>query len=85
MASVGVDDSSGNVSRGVRFFVYGDGKLLSESPVAKLGGKAVPITANIKGRKIIELVVRSAQPESMPAAVATWGEVRLIAGAAAGR
>ena len=85
MASVGVDDSSGNVSRGVRFFVYGDGKLLSESPVTKLGGKAVPITANIKGRKIIELVVRSAQPESMPPAVATWGEVRLIAGAAAGR
>ena len=79
MASVGVDDSSANVSRGVRFFVYGDGKLLSESPVTALGGKAVPITADIRDVKLIELVVRGTEPESTQPMVATWGEVRLIA------
>ncbi|USX25341.1 NPCBM/NEW2 domain-containing protein [Oxalobacteraceae bacterium OTU3CINTB1] len=85
LASVGVDDSSANVSQDVQFFVYGDGKLIAKSPVTTLGGKAIPITAKIKGSKLIELVVRGTKSESMQPAVATWGEVRFVSEAAAAR
>ena len=83
MASVGVDDSSANVNDAVKFYVYGDGKLLSESPAATLGGKANQITANIKGRKIIELVVRDVRSGASQPVVATWGDVRLMPSASA--
>ena len=85
LASVGVDDSSGNVSEGVQFFVYGDGKLLAKTPVTTLGAKAVPIAAKIKGSKIIELVVRGTKPSSTLPVVASWGEVRLVSDTAAPR
>lgn len=85
MASVGVDDSSAKAGSGVRFLVYGDGRLLAESPVTVLGGKAAPITADVKGVKIIELVVRDIGPESAQPVVATWGAVRLVTGAGAAR
>ncbi|USX29423.1 NPCBM/NEW2 domain-containing protein [Oxalobacteraceae bacterium OTU3CINTB1] len=85
MASVGVDDSSGKASPGVRFFVYGDGKLLAESPVTVWGGKAAPIRADIKGVKLIELVARNTKREPVQPTVATWGDVRLVTDAAAAR
>jgi hypothetical protein len=85
MAAVGVDDSSANVGQSVRFYVYGDGKLLSKSPAMTLGGKAHQITANIKGSKIIELVVRDAKPGTTQPVVATWGEVRLMPDSGASR
>jgi hypothetical protein len=78
-AAVGVDDTSPNVGQAVRFYVYGDGKLLAASPPMTLGSKAKPITANIKGSKIIELVVRDAKSGFRQPVVATWGEVRLMA------
>ena len=83
MASVGVDDSSANVSDAIKFYVYGDGKLLSESPAVTLGGKANQVTANIKGRKLIELVVRDARSGTTRPVVATWGDVRLMPGSSA--
>ncbi|MET0320656.1 MAG: NPCBM/NEW2 domain-containing protein [Duganella sp.] len=85
MASVGVDDSSAGAGQAVRFYVYGDGKLLAESPAMTLGGKASALTANIEGSRIIELVVRDATSGAVQPAVATWGDVRLMAGAAASR
>lgn len=78
MASVGVDDSTENVGQPVRFEVYGDGKLLAESPPLKFGNKAHLLTANIKDKQIIELLVRSAKLENAPPVVASWGEVRLM-------
>jgi len=83
MASVGVDDSSANVSQAVQFYVYGDGKLLSRSPAMTSGARANQISANIKGSKLIELVVRDAQSGNTLPVVATWGDVRLMRDAAA--
>lgn len=83
MAAVGVDDSSANTGQAVRFYVYGDGRLLAESSPVTLGSKATPITANIKGSKIVELVVRDAKSGTTLPVVATWGDVRLVADTAA--
>ena len=82
MASVGVDDSSANIDQPVRFYVYGDGKLLAQSPAMTLGKPAVPLKANIAGRTIIELVVRGARSGSAPPVVASWGEARLLSATA---
>jgi alpha-galactosidase len=78
VASVGVDDSSDDLRQPVRFFVYGDGKLLAESPPLAFGTKAHRLTANVKGSRVIELVVRAAAPTGAAPVVATWGEARLV-------
>ena len=76
-ASVGVDDSTENTAQPVRFYVYGDGKLLAESAPVAFGSKALRLQADVRGKKVIELVVRgSASPNAAPV-VATWGDVRL--------
>jgi hypothetical protein len=77
-ASVGVDDSTENTGQPVRFYVYGDGKLLAESPPVAFGRKAHRISADIRGRKVIELVVRGPTSDNAPLVVATWGEVQLM-------
>ncbi|SDG77400.1 Alpha galactosidase A [Duganella sp. OV458] len=82
-ASVGVDDTAVEAGRAVRFYVYGDGKLLAQSPQMTLGSRAQQITANIKGSKVIELVVREVKAGSATPVVATWGDVRLVSDAAA--
>ena len=83
-ASVGVDDSTENTAGLVRFYVYGDGKLLAESVPARFGSKAQTLTADVRGVKVIELVVRDAKTGNAVPVVATWGDVQLTqAGAAA--
>jgi len=77
MASVGVDDSTDNTRQPVRFYVYGDGKLLAESAPAAFGAKAHALKADIRGVKIIELVVRGAQTDGTPPVLASWGDVLL--------
>lgn len=77
LASVGVDDSTENTGQPVRFYVYGDGKLLAESPSLKFGGKAHALNADIRGHKVIELVVRGAKADHAAPVVATWGNVRM--------
>ena len=57
-AAVGVDDSTDKTRQPVRFYVYGDGTLVAESPPLVFGAKAHRLKADIRGRKIIELVVR---------------------------
>jgi alpha-galactosidase len=78
MASVGVDDSTENLKQSARFYVYGDGQLLAQSRPLHFGDKPHPLSANIKGRKIIELVVRSAEVKIGPPMVVTWGDARLM-------
>ena len=89
MASVGVDDSTENTMQAVRFYVYGDGQLLAASPPLAFGAKAYRLQADLRGRKVVELVVRGASAGNGPPVVATWGDVRLLhaagAGAGAGR
>jgi len=76
-ASVGVDDSTENTRQPVRFYIYGDGKLLAESAPAKFGAKALRMTANVAGVKVIELVVRGSKAGDAAPVVATWGDAQL--------
>lgn len=76
-ASVGVDDSTENTGQPVRFYVYGDGKLLAESPALAFGSKAHRLKADIRGRKVIELVVRDAKSGKAQPVVASWGDAQL--------
>lgn len=76
-ASVGVDDSTENTAQPVRFYVYGDGKLLAESAPVAFGSKALRLQADVRGKKVIELVVRGSTSPNAAPVVATWGEVRL--------
>jgi len=83
-ASVGVDDSTENTAEPVRFYVYGDGKVLAESEPLAFGSKAPQLKADIRGVKIIELVVRGSTTGKAAPVVATWGEARLMHEAAGG-
>lgn len=76
-ASVGVDDSTENTRQPVRFYVYGDGKLLAESAPVAFGARASQLKADVRGVKVIELVVRGAQEADAQPVVATWGDARL--------
>jgi len=78
MASVGVDDSTENVKQTARFYVYGDGRLLATSAPMTFGVKAVQLAVNIKGKRVIELVVRGAKSNNERPVVATWGDARLV-------
>lgn len=79
-ASVGVDDSTENTKQPVRFYVYGDGKLLAESAPVAFGAGAHQLKADVRGVKVIELVVRGATSDAAAPVVATWGDVRLMRG-----
>jgi alpha-galactosidase len=76
-ASVGVDDSTGNIDRSVRFEVYGDGRRLAESPPLKFGDNPTLLRANIEGKRVLELVVRDDGPKNELPVVVTWGDARL--------
>jgi len=77
-ARVGVDDSSASRSGAVTFSVYGDGKLLASSRPVRFGDAAVPLSANISGVRIVELVARDAVKGEAGPAVVTWGEAALM-------
>ena len=76
-AQVGVDDSTRNTKDKVRFSVYGDGKLLAESPAMGLGEAPRALTADIKGARIVEIVARSETATSDLPLVVTWGNAAL--------
>lgn len=76
-ARVGVDDSTRNTKDKVRFAVYGDGKLLTESPPMGLGEAPRALTADIKGARIVEIVARSATTTSDLPLVVTWGDAAM--------
>lgn len=76
-AEVGVDDSSLRDGKTVRFAVYGDGRLLTQSAPLAFGQQAEKLTATVKGVKIIELVAR-ASDEQAPPAIVTWGDAALM-------
>jgi hypothetical protein len=71
--SVGIDDSATDAARGVTFAVYGDRRLLATSTPLRRGMAAKPLTANVTGVKLVELVARApgAVNEQMPV---TWGD-----------
>ena len=75
-AVVGVDNITRNRRTPIRFLVYGDGRLLSESNLLKFANPPVAIGADVRGISIIELVVKNAEGASTPVA-ATWGDAKL--------
>ena len=74
---VGVDDSSGDRKRAVSFMIYADGKLLAKSRPLRWGQPAQPLSADVSGAKIIELVARSATGDNTQLAV-SWGDAALL-------
>lgn len=76
-AQVGVDDSTRNTRDAVRFAVYGDGRLLAESPPMRFGEAPGSLTADINGVRIVELVARSETLGSDLPLVVTWGNAAL--------
>jgi hypothetical protein len=62
--------------RRVVFEVYGDGKLLTRSRAVALNEASVSVEADVRGRKLIELVARadSAPDAALPV---VWGDARL--------
>ena len=76
-AQVGVDDSTRNTRDAVRFAVYGDGRLLSESTPVSFGAAATALTADISGVEIVEIVARSEALTSDLPLVVTWGNAAL--------
>lgn len=75
-AQVGVDDSTRGRAAPVRFEVWGDGRLLAQSAPMRFGMAAAPLSAELGGAKVIELVARQIGPDQSPV-VATWGEARV--------
>lgn len=76
-AMVGIDDSARDRSQPVRFAVYGDGKLLTQTAPVRFGAAPVPISADVTGVKLIELVARTPTRARFPDPV-TWGEAALL-------
>ncbi|UUL84152.1 NPCBM/NEW2 domain-containing protein [Sphingomonas qomolangmaensis] len=77
-ASVGVDDSSDAATAGVRFEVYGDGKLLARSRPMRFGEAAQPLSADVKGVRIVELVARATGGDARNPAAVVWADAAMV-------
>lgn len=75
--SVGVDDAAVDRRSPVEFRIYGDGRLLASSRPLRWGDGAQPLTADVRGINLIELVARAdgGANEDLPV---TWGEAALL-------
>jgi alpha-galactosidase len=73
---VGIDDSATDKSQSVSFSIYGDGKLLARSAAVHWGGSPVPLTANVAGVRIVELVAKASGKDT-DALPVTWGDAML--------
>ncbi|HET6857071.1 MAG TPA: sigma-70 family RNA polymerase sigma factor [Streptomyces sp.] len=77
-ALAGVDDMTMGFGA-VRFSVYGDGALLWKSQVVRGDEAAVPVHADVSGRKTIRLVVEPHDP-FFSMALADWAQSRISCG-----
>jgi hypothetical protein len=75
-AEVGIDRSAPADAPRVRFELYGDGERLATTGWLALGDPATELTAEVRGRGILELIVRSETPVDTPVPV-TWGNAAL--------
>lgn len=78
-ALVGINDSGQPGSGTTTFEVWGDGRLLARSRAMAFGDAAAPLTANVRGVKIVELVARAsgALVGARPAP-AIWADAALL-------
>ncbi len=77
LAEVGVDNATRNRMGTVRFFVYGDGRLLAKSDPVSFGQPHVDLSADVTGVTMVELVARADAAASSPIAV-DWGRAALL-------
>ena len=75
-AQVGVDDSSLERHVKVRFEVYGDGRLLAQSPQLAADAAVYNLDVPVAGVKTLELVARAMARDAAPLVV-TWGAAAL--------
>jgi hypothetical protein len=76
-ARVGLDDSTLERSTKVRFEVYGDGRLLAQSPRLSFADPAFALQATITGVRTVELVARELVGGRAPTIV-TWAKAALM-------
>ncbi|HMC91673.1 MAG TPA: NPCBM/NEW2 domain-containing protein, partial [Allosphingosinicella sp.] len=77
-ALVGVDDNSRNAGAKIRFYVYGDGKLLAKTGAIAFGQPAVRLDANIANVTLVELVTKPEKNEPLAPASAAWGDAAFL-------
>ncbi|NJC34127.1 hypothetical protein GGR88_001601 [Sphingomonas jejuensis] len=77
-ADVGVNDSGRQGSSPVTFEVWGDGVLLARSEPMGFGDPAARLAADVAGRRIVELVARSADGATLAPSPVTWGNAALL-------
>ncbi len=65
-ADVGIDDSSLERSTRVRFELYGDARLLAESPELAADDRAYHLAADVKGVRVLDLIARDIGGASAP-------------------
>ena len=75
-AQVGHDDTSRERATSVRYEVYGDGRLLAQSPELTFSDPAFALSADVSGVRTLELVAREAGIAHDPTVV-TWGAAAL--------
>jgi len=75
-ALVGIDDSSLGRAGTVRFEVYGDGRLLAQSPDLAAADPAYALDADVRGVGTLELVARERRASRDPVVV-TWAQAAL--------
>jgi hypothetical protein len=76
-AQVGLDDSTLERATKVRFEVYGDGRLLSQSPPLTLEDRAFALNTDVSGIRVIEIVAREIGLGRAPTVV-TWAAAALF-------
>jgi alpha-galactosidase len=77
-AAVGVDDSAPAQGRAVTFEVYGDGRLLARSRPMHFNEPAEPLSADVRGVGLLELVARAeGTPGAAQAEPVTWANAAL--------
>ncbi len=75
-ARVGFDDSSLERATKIRFEIYGDGRLLAQSPYLSFADAAFPLVTDVSGVKTLELVAREQGVPHAPSVI-TWGGAAL--------
>src|SRR4051812_10924046 len=77
-ALVGVDDNSRNAGAKLRFYVYGDGKLLAKTNPIAFGQPAVRLDADVTNVRLLELVAKPEKNEPLAPASAAWGDAAFL-------
>ncbi|RZL39140.1 MAG: alpha-galactosidase [Rubrivivax sp.] len=76
-AQVGVDDSTRGKLAGASFEVWGDGRRLATTSPMKFNQPARELSADLRGVRLVELIVRQHGADPAGPVVVTWGGARI--------